>query len=123
MIFRNLDANGDWKFGQGYSNFVTGDQAIALNIKTRLLSWLNDCFFDKNAGIDWLNFLGSLGKKAQLNSKVTQVILQSYGVVYLNKPVDVQLQGREFVANYDIKTIFSPSYQSQLSTNISNIAG
>jgi len=66
MIFRNIDENGDWDFGKGIQDFTSGNKAIGLNIKTRIQSWVGDCFFDMNAGIDWLNRLGSKNQRIAL---------------------------------------------------------
>lgn len=120
MIIRNLDENHDWVFGSGKSNYLSGNDAIALNIQTRLLSWLNDCFFDMGAGIDWLNLLGSLGQKNMLDVNIRRVIQQSYGVtglVTFNSTLSAQ---RVFNANYTINTIFSQGYQNTLIQDIQN---
>lgn len=120
MIIRNLDENHDWTFGSGLANYIDGDPAIALNIDTRLLSWANDCFFDLNAGIDWLNLLGSLGQKNMLNMNIRRLILQSYGVRSLVE-VSVGLNAqRLFQVYYKINTIFSQGYQNTLTQDIQN---
>ena len=51
MIFRSLDELGDWNFGKGVQDFVSGNDAIALNIKTRIQSWVGDCFFDMGSHV------------------------------------------------------------------------
>jgi len=106
MIIRNLDQNGDWVFGQGNGNYLTQNNAIGLNIKTRLLSWVGDCFFDLGAGIDWLNRLSKKNQRQLLENDIRRVILQSYGVVgIVNFGTD--LTGRKFSANYSVNTIYS----------------
>jgi hypothetical protein len=121
MIIRNLDANHDWTFGSGLANYIGGNDGIGLNINTRLLSWLNDCFFDMGAGIDWLNLLGSLGQQNMLNMNIRRVILQSFGVTGItafNTHLDPQT--RRFTANYTINTIYSQGYQNSLIQDIQN---
>ncbi len=117
MIFRNLDASGDWKFGQGLSNYINKNPAIGLNIRTRLLSWVNDCFFDQNAGIDWLNRLGSKNQRALLELDLRRVILQSFGVTGIIS-FDSVLVGRTFTANYSVQTIFSEAYIDSVSKEL-----
>ncbi len=109
MIFRNLDKNGDWSFGQGLSNYISRNAAIGLNVKTRLLSWLNDCFFDMNAGVDWTNRLGSKNQRTLLERDLRRIILQSYGVTAI-VTFDTVLVGRLFTANYTIDTIFTKKF-------------
>lgn len=79
MRFRNIDADGDWVFGKGRNSYLRGNEALMMNIKTRLLSFLNDCFFDTEAGIDWWNLLGGKDKKKLLAS-IQRVVLRSSNV-------------------------------------------
>ena len=108
MKFRNLDANGDWTWGAGLGNYAINDQAIGLNIQTRVLSWVNDCFFDMTAGIDWYTRLGTRGQRELLETELRRIILQSSGVTGLIS-FDTILNGRNFSANYNITTIYSAS--------------
>ena len=117
MIFRNLDSDGDWSFGKGRNDYVSQNQAIGLNIKTRILSWVNDCFFDLNAGIDWLNRLGSKNQRALLELDLRRIILQSDGVTGI-LTFDSQLIGRNFTANYSVQTIYSQSYTDSITVGI-----
>lgn len=117
MIFRNLDSNGDWTFGNGIGNYLIDDAAIGLNIKTRILSWLKDCFFDLNAGIDWANRLGSKNQRTLLEIDLRRIVLQSYGVTGIES-FNTQLVGRAFTANYTVQTIFSASYAASIKQEI-----
>lgn len=76
MRFRNLTADGDWCFGKGRNSFLMNDRALMMNIRTRLLSFLGDCFFDEEAGIDWWNLLGGKDLRSLLAS-VQRVVLRS----------------------------------------------
>lgn len=109
MIFRNLDKNGDWSFGQGKQNYVAGNTAIGLNIKTRMLEWKGDCFFNTNAGIDYTNRLGSKNQRVLLETDQRRIILTSFGVKSLVSFSSV-LNGRDFKANYSANTVFSKAY-------------
>lgn len=86
MRFRNVDTNGDWVFGKGRNSYLVDTEALMMNIKTRLMSFLNDCFFDTEAGIDWWNLLGAKNQKALLAS-VQRVVLRSANV---RRIVDMQ---------------------------------
>ncbi len=119
MIIRALDATGDWTFGQGKQNYLIGQKAIALNIQTRLLSFLNDCFFDLNAGIDWINLLGSTNTKVQIELSVKAVILKSYGVLRINS-LSSSFVGRRLSLTYNIDTIFTANFTQSLNEVINN---
>jgi hypothetical protein len=109
MIFRGLDSDGDWSFGHGKADYLDSNDAIALNIKTRIYSWLNDCFFDLSAGIDWMNRLGNKNQKLLLDSDLQRIIIESYGVTGITS-FSSELIGRNYSASYEIQTIYSQSY-------------
>jgi len=114
MIFRDLDVNGDFTFGKGVNNYTQRNQAIGLNIKTRLFSWFGDCFFDQLAGVDWYNRLGSKNQRELLEADIRRIILQSEGVTGI-LTFDTIVENREFTANYSVQTVFSQSYQDTIS--------
>lgn len=116
MIFRALDENHDWKWGKGKQDFLKDNDAIGMNIKTRLLSWGGDCFFDQNAGIDWWNRLGSKNQRALLELDLKRVILQSEGVTGIVS-FDTNVVGRRFSASYVVETIYSKEYQDRIELN------
>jgi hypothetical protein len=117
MIFRNLDAAGDWKFGHGKADYLDSDAAIGLNIRTRIYSWLNDCFFDLPAGIDWINRLGGKNQKILLDTDLQRIISQSYGVTGIIS-LSSQLTVRGYGAQYEIQTIFSTSYIDSITRDL-----
>ncbi len=109
MIFRNLDSGGDWVFGNGKGNYKSENQAIILNIRTRIYSWFGDCFFDTQAGIDWLNRLGSRNQRELLEADLRRIITQTDGVTGI-LDLSTDLTNRGFSAQYEITTIYSRSY-------------
>lgn len=117
MKFRNLDNNGDWTFGKGLNNYVERNSAIGLNIKTRILSWLGDCFFDVDAGIDWINRLGSKNQRALLELDLRNQILQAEGVTGILE-FSTNLNGRNFTADYSVQTVYSKSYTDSIEVSI-----
>lgn len=117
MIFRNLDRNGDWTFGKGKNNYVKLNEAIGLNIKTRLQSWLNDCFFALNEGVDWRNRLGSTNQRLLLEQDLKRIVLQSEGVTGL---LDFQsaVNNRNISVYFSIETIYSLAYQQNVNIGV-----
>ncbi|MBQ2285325.1 MAG: hypothetical protein II244_06640 [Clostridia bacterium] len=108
-MFRNLDTNGDWQFGNGFGSYVVDEQEIAVNLKTRILSFLGDCFFAINEGIDWWNLL-DYRYQDRLENAVQEVVKNTPGVTAINS-IDVLIgAGRRITIHYDIQTIYSQSY-------------
>lgn len=115
MIFRQLDSNGDWTFGKGIANYAQNDGAIALNIRTSLLSWVGDCFFDLPAGIEWIRLLDT-GQQNNLQIALQSLILKSYGVVSVESVSALfNINTRKLDVQYKVETIFSANFQSQVS--------
>lgn len=112
MTIRNLDASGDWTFGHGRQDYLSGEAAVELNIRTRMLFFLNDCFWAMNFGIDYWNLLGQRGvtPKANLLLQSRTMLASSYGVVQINA-VDVVTSAitRRESLRYNIDTIYTRS--------------
>lgn len=106
MIIRQLDEDGDWTFGKGKNNYVKNNEAVVLNINTRLGSHLGDCFFDLGAGIDWFNFLGSKDQTA-LNLAIAAVILNTADVTGILQLVLRLSESRNFTVTYRVQTVYS----------------
>lgn len=113
MAFRNLSGNGDWVFGSGKNSYVTENQEIGLNIKTRVLSFLGDCFFATEEGINWWNLL-EIGKQEQLENSVQETIKNTAGVTAINSVNVVMGANRKITITYDVQTIYSESYSGEI---------
>lgn len=114
MIIRKVDEDNDWQFGKGLSNYARNDQAIGQNIKSRVLSWVGDCFFALPEGVDWKGRL-DVGQQKALTEEVRTIILQSFGVVGVQSvQVLFNSTSRLFSVQYEADTIFSPSVQQLL---------
>lgn len=107
MIVRQNDPNtNDWTFGLGKNNYLKGNAAVAQNIKTRLQSFLGDCFFAVNEGVDWFNFLGSKDQSG-LTLAISNVILKTQNVVGILQLSVNLTQNRAFSISYRVQTTFS----------------
>ena len=90
MRVSRLDKFDDWTMGQ----HLTGSQAVAQCVKTRIRSFKNDWFLDMGAGIDWLQLLGARGTQKRILREIERVTLGTPGVVRLTG-LDLTLQGRD----------------------------
>lgn len=106
MIVRALDSTGDWTYGQGTNNYLSGNAAVAQTIRTRLNSFLGDCFFDLGAGINWFSFLGSKNELG-LNLAVSAVILNTANVISLTQ-LSINLNSNRLCTiAYTVQTTYS----------------
>ena len=114
MIFRNLTSTGDWTFGFGKSCYAVARAAIALEIQTRLSSWVGGCFWDLGMGIDWINRL-DVNQAVQLKLDLASLISQSYGVVGITQlSWALNSQTRAFVIQYTVDTIYGTNFNNEV---------
>lgn len=117
MKHRQLDSSGDWLFGRGLNDIATQNRAIGLDIKTRVLSWFGDCFFDQGAGIDYVNRLDKIRNEGLLELDIRNTILRTEGVTGIIS-FDFSLIDRGFVVDYSVETIYSKSYSDRIEGSI-----
>lgn len=107
MIVRSLDVNHDWTFGKGKNNYLVNNDAIVQLINTNLNSYLGDCFFALDEGVDWFNLLGSKNQAA-LELAVRAVILNTEGVTAI---IDVSINfgetTRQITMTYTVETVYT----------------
>lgn len=110
-MFRNLDENYDWTWGQNLNNYVTETQEIALNIKTRILSFLGDCFFAVEEGIDHWRYMG-YNTQTEYEKAITDVIVATPGVEKVEQ-LDILLNAnRQMTLSFSVYTIYSTTIDS-----------
>jgi len=108
-IMRGLDSNGDWLFGKGPNDYVkdaTGSpQATALDIQTRLLSFLGDCFFALSQGIDYFSYFGE-NSPVSLNLAVSNTILNTNNVTGILQLYAKLNASRQISIGYQVNTVY-----------------
>jgi hypothetical protein len=108
LVPRWLPNAGDWTFGQGMSNFLTGDAAVAEAIQVALQIFRGEVFWYTNYGVDWNNILGAVGAQRVMNILVVQareVILGVQGVVSVNNLyAEVDPITRQVTLQYTVTT-------------------
>lgn len=117
MIFRDLDSNGDWSFGKGRNSYARDARAIQLNVRTALLTFLREIFWQTDFGVDWWNLNGGKNPAAQTGIilQTRTVIINAEGVVRINS-VDVSLNARTraLSLSYNIDTTFTRNLRDSI---------
>lgn len=106
MIVRGIDAEGNWLFGKGANDYLQANAAIGQNIKTRLQSFLGDCFFAINEGLDWFNILGSKNQIG-LELAIRAVILNTPLVTAIRSLTVLVESNRNARFTYSVDTIYT----------------
>lgn len=119
MKIRINDKNNDWMFGNSLLNYyIDNDKGVAQKIKTKILEWYDDCFFNATAGIDYRTRLGFKGQQNLLVNDIRRIIASVEEVVLINS-LDTDINDRSISINYSVYHIFS----SQLLQEVVTIQG
>lgn len=106
MIVRTIDGTGDWTFGKGKNDYKKDINAVSQNIRTRVFSFIGDCFFAKSSGINWFNLLGSKNSIG-LELAINTVIINTPGITGVSQ-VSVSIDSkRNITVSYVVNTIYS----------------
>ncbi|AWI10319.1 hypothetical protein [Ereboglobus luteus] len=122
QVTSDYRTNHDWTFGKGRQSYLRHEDAIKQSIKTRLMSFLGDCFFDINAGVDWWRFLGGKERLALL-VQIRSIILGTEGVMgvtdldVIDAPATRGIQIR-----YEINTLYSRTQTGTVEVSTSSVA-
>lgn len=113
MRFRTLDGNWDWNFGRGLSDYSDEAISIAYDVKSKILSWYGDCFFDADAGIDWKNILGTKDQKETLDLSIKRIILEEENVTELTF-FESSIIDRKYTCTARFKTIYNETIEVKI---------
>lgn len=113
MLFRSLDSNWDWNFGGGVSDYSDETMAIAYDVKSKILSWYGDCFFDAEAGIDWKNILGTKDQKEVLDLNVKRIVSDEEGITEVTF-FDSSIDNRKYNCTIRFKTIYNETIEVKI---------
>lgn len=105
-IVRAIDSSGDWLFGKSLNDYVSKNAAVQQDIKTRILEFLGNCFFNTVAGIDWFNLLGSKNELA-LSLAISAVILNTENVTSILQLRISLNAARALFVSYQVQTTYS----------------
>lgn len=106
MRVRRLDSDGDYSFGRGQGDFLKDSpEAVAQNIRTRLLLQTGEWFLDVTDGTAWAERILGSGTSGTYDDEVRQRILGTPGVrallAYESKRV-----GRRLSVTAKVDTIY-----------------
>ena len=105
MLTRIVDEDtNDWVFGRGRQGYLHESQAVKQIVKTKLQSFINNCFFDMGEGIDWFFHLS--GKDISgLQIAITSKIASIYGVTKVEL-VELEDSNRIASVKYKLTSIW-----------------
>ena len=110
MIFRQVDTKNDWKLGGGMSSYATANNAIMLGIATTLRTFLGECFFNTDIGVNWFQLINERNKDYVILS-IKSAISGCYGVVSVNEVTYTYDVSRVLKITYTINTLYENNVQ------------
>lgn len=105
MRYRQMDAAGDYVFGQSSIFLVDSPETVAQAIRTRLRLFVDEWFLDKREGLDRGNILG-YGTQDTRDYEVQQRILGTQGVLRIASYSSATGAGRSFSVAATVDTIY-----------------
>lgn len=108
MIYRKLDEDGDYTFGQGPGNFyVDVPEAVAQAVETRLGLIEGEWFLNVNQGTPYNSKILGAGKISSYNYAIQDVIRNTQGVVRIEAySSDVDPNTRAASVEVTIDTVY-----------------
>lgn len=115
MKVSRLDTNSDWTFGRNDKAYVNGSRMVKQNVVTRIKSFKNDWILDIDANIDWITLLGSKNSQGQILREVERVVLDTDGVLRINK-LEIMADNKKRTAkiNLNFTTIYDDTITEQI---------
>ena len=111
MIYRKLDADGDYVLGRGPATVISAVEAVAQAIKTRLFLWQGEWWEDRQEGLPMMQrILGYRNTQQAADILIRERILGTTDVVNLVS----------FSSSFDEKTR-AYSYQAAVVTSYGEI--
>ena len=112
MKIRRNDDNGDWLFGYSDATYCIDNAiGVAQKVKTRLLEWVDDCFFNRSAGINYRVRMGQRGQRAALDDDIKRIITETEEVVALVE-YNSSLYDRDLRVDFSVYHIYSDQLYS-----------
>ena len=106
QVFRAIDSSGDWVFGSGIQAYARENIAIKFDIETKLKTFLTECFFNQEVGLDWFQLLSGKSQEAIVLAIKTAI----YDVDGVTSVLDVKYSvdlKRKITISYFIDTIYT----------------
>lgn len=109
MIYRRLDNNGDYSFGKGGQDFISGTLAVAQAIKSKLLLLQGEWWENTEEGLPlFQNILGVSGTPENLGGVdllIQNRIAETPGVNTISN-YSRTFQDRSYSVSCDVETIY-----------------
>lgn len=116
MSVRAIDSTGDWTFGKGRANYLTGSKEINQRVVTRLRSFTDDWFLDVNAGLPWFDLLGSRNAEKRLLRQIEKTIAETPGIVTVDS---IELTSRDLNRGVTIELSYTDVFNNTLTSTVS----
>lgn len=94
--------NNNWNF----NDVIEDKSEVVQNVNTRLSEFKQDCFFDLDAGIDWINYIGS--DETAINTiqpEILRIINNTRDVISVEN-IDIKFDNNNLTIKYSILTRF-----------------
>lgn len=112
---RACGKNWNWIWGKGKQNYAQEGTATAQNLKMKLQSWLGDCFFEHNHGMEWERYFSTKMTNEEIQKAVYNKILLQEDVVGVQEVlVETDFDNRKMKINYSYIDIYGNTIEEMI---------
>lgn len=116
MMYRMLDKDDDWSFGQGLQSYCRDEKAIETGVQVYLRAIQGEIWMDGTIGVPWISMM-SLKKLKPVDLLLIRDYIMSYrGVLAVNELDIERTENRKIKLKYKIQTVYN--YTIEGSTDI-----
>lgn len=113
MKTRTVDGNWDWRFGKGLNDYSQESLNVAYAVKMKALSWLGDCFFAMEDGIDWKNILGSKTSREEADRSIREIVELEPEIIELVY-FESSVEDRKYMCTLRFKTVYGETIEVRI---------
>lgn len=116
MMYRMLDDDNDWCFGQGIQSYCKDEKAIETGVQVYLRAIQGEVWMDGTVGLPWISMMASKDLKPIDLLTIRDYILSYRGILGV-KDLDIERnENRKIKLKYKIQTVYN--YTIEGSTDI-----
>lgn len=108
MRYRQLDAEGDYKFGHANEFLVDSPECVAQAIKTRLLLKTGEWFLDTTEGTPYATQILGYGTQGSRDQAIKERIIDTPGVLELLE-YSSAVNNRAMTVTATVSTLYGPT--------------
>lgn len=107
MMYRMLDDNDDWCFGQGLQSYCRDEKAVETGVAINLRTIRGENWMNKNLGLSWISMMAQKDIKPIDLLMIRDYILSCRGVLGVKNLSLEKNEKRKLILKYNLQTVYN----------------